>query len=87
MMSEALKASDRKIRRGGLPGEELIERLSSRTPHDDWQLEAFSEVRNAAANFWSTVLINSPEGRERSEAFINIEQAAMWANKAISRGE
>jgi hypothetical protein len=29
----------------------------------------------------------TPQSREQSVAFTNIEQAAMWANKAISKNE
>lgn len=40
---------------------------------------------DAAAAFMSVVESTVPEGREKSLAFTNIEQAKMWASAGVAR--
>jgi hypothetical protein len=46
-------------------------------------LEQIASVR-AASKALAEVLLTIPNGRERSLAMTNLEQTAMWANKAIT---
>lgn len=51
------------------------------------QLSRIEKVREAAKVFYESISDNCPGSREKSLAFTNIEEAAMWANKAISHNE
>jgi uncharacterized protein with PhoU and TrkA domain len=51
------------------------------------QLAQSESVRNAAKYLASVVTGNAPPGRETSLAITHVEEALMWANKAIARGE
>ena len=59
--------------------------FSSRPMNDD-QLARSRAVRSKATDLLE-VVEKSPPSRERSLAVTNLEQAVMWANKAISREE
>lgn len=50
------------------------------------QLEMMEAVRDRAVDLWD-ILEKLPASREGSLALTNLENAVMWANKAISRLE
>lgn len=55
-------------------------------PHGD-QVERYGELRQAGMTLASLMATHCPESRELSLALTNLEQAIMWANAAIARGE
>lgn len=48
-------------------------------------VERHKALSDAAAAFMSVVESTVPEGREKSLAFTNIEQAKMWASAGVAR--
>lgn len=54
----------------------------SPTPEMLEQMKAIRETAKVLA----AVIMEIPSSRERSLALTNLEQAAMWANKAIAHG-
>lgn len=50
------------------------------------QIESVKRLTGYARNLASVICDECPEGREMSLSLTNLEQAVMWANKAISRG-
>jgi len=50
------------------------------TPEMIAQMGAVREAAKALAD----IILEIPNGRERSLAMTNLEQAAMWANKAVA---
>lgn len=54
-------------------------------PPKDGQPEKYQELRDQALEL--SLMINAlvPEGREKSLAITNLEQAIMWANAGIAR--
>lgn len=55
-------------------------------PTDD-QPERYVEIRESAKALAITIMGCCPSSRERSVALTNLEQAVMWANKAIACNE
>jgi len=55
-------------------------------PKDD-QAPRYEDIRNTAKQLAVNILVNCPHSRERSVALTNLEQAVMWANKAIACNE
>lgn len=55
-----------------------------RTPTDD-QVERFQIIRESAKLLATTIVENSPSSAERTKALRDLEQAVMWAEKAIVR--
>lgn len=53
----------------------------------DSMIADMEKIRAQCKYLASDILNSAPEGRERSLALTNLEQAAMWANKAISHRE
>ena len=47
----------------------------------------FVEIRAKAKEFAQAVANLTPEGVEQAQAFLNIQQAVMWANAAIALNE
>lgn len=47
-------------------------------------LVKIEDIRNGAKELAATILTNCPDSREKSLAMTNLEQAIMWANKAVS---
>lgn len=48
---------------------------------------AFEECRDAAIDAAAIIIRMVPEGRERSLALTNLEQALMWARAGIARNQ
>ena len=48
------------------------------------QLDRSDVVRTVAEDLEYAIKMNCPKSRERSLAMTNLEQAVMWANKAIA---
>jgi hypothetical protein len=69
-----------------ISADELMARLSHHTM-DETQVAASTEVRAAAKELAATIVNAAPPGRETSLAVTHVEEALMWANKAIARGE
>ncbi len=51
------------------------------------QPERYNHLREVARTFAVAIYSNTPEGREQSLAITHLEDAIMWANAAIARGE
>lgn len=66
--------------------EELDARFEYHPPKG-FQPARYNLIRCAAKEFAEKVDTLCPEGREKSLALTNIEQAVMWANAAIARNE
>jgi hypothetical protein len=66
--------------------EELDARFDYHPPKG-CQPAKYSLIRDEAKDFARKVDAFCPEGREKSLALTNIEQAVMWANAAIARNE
>jgi hypothetical protein len=48
-------------------------------------VKRITDLRRQAEMFMNAVRLLVPEGREKSLAYTNIEQALMWANAGIAR--
>lgn len=48
------------------------------------QISRIEKVREAGKAYYAAISEHCPGSREKSVAFTKIEEAAMWANKAIS---
>lgn len=66
--------------------EELVNRFTYHAPKDD-QPDRYQRLRAAALEF--ALLINdlTPEGREQSIAFTELDMVVFFANSAIARRE
>ena len=51
------------------------------------QVSRYQAIRDVAKKFAELILSDTPESREKSLAFTNLEQAVFWANAAIARNE
>jgi NADPH-dependent ferric siderophore reductase len=51
----------------------------------DEQIERMAKVRAASADFAAAILINVPEGPDRTYAIRKHREVAMWLNVAITR--
>ncbi len=51
------------------------------------QIERYQLLRDQAHTLATSILNLTPESREQSLAFTQLEQAVMWANSAIARRE
>lgn len=49
------------------------------------QATRYTRIRGEAKSFALTIASLCPEGREKSLALTNLEQAVMWANAGIAR--
>ena len=65
---------------------ELERRFTYHAPKEG-QLERYSEIRAVAKNLAFLMNDFCPESRETSLAMTKLEEAVMWANAAIARGE
>lgn len=63
---------------------EIDNRFTYHAPKGD-QPARYTELRSEARNLASVINRLCPEGREKSLAITNLEQAIMWANAAIAR--
>lgn len=67
------------------PYEKLYHNLSGGIPTAD-QEDALDAIRGAAKLFGHAILTNAPSCSERSVALTRLEEAAMWASKAVVVG-
>jgi hypothetical protein len=51
----------------------------------DEQLKKMSEVREATSNYAAQLLINVPDGPDRTYLIRHLREVLMWANVAITR--
>ena len=51
------------------------------------KVKNIEEIREAAKVFYTAVQEITPGSREKSLALTKIEEAAMWANKAVTHNE
>lgn len=56
-------------------------------PKGDDQTMRYTAIRAAGASLADLLVHTCPPSRELSLALTNLEQAVMWANSAIARGE
>ena len=56
------------------------------SPKED-QPQRYVILRDTAKELAFLILANTPMGREQSSAITKLEEAIMWANKAIACGE
>ena len=56
-------------------------------PVNDEQSERIEDVKNAISFAMTDIDNNCPPSREKSLALTKLEEAAMWASKAISHKE
>ncbi len=61
----------------------MSERFSSKPASKDQQL-AMKEIRSAFQTLEAEVECQCPSGRYKALAFTALEEAAMWANKAVT---
>jgi hypothetical protein len=75
-----------KLRREKMDYKTILHNYTYHPPKGD-QTERYEKIRNEVK--LTAILINDlcPDGREKSLALTNLEQAVMWANAAIARGE
>jgi hypothetical protein len=65
--------------------EELDIRFKHHKPRNQDDLAAHERVRQAAHKFAEFINEITPESREQSLAISAIEEASLWANKALAR--
>lgn len=58
--------------------------LTNQPPSDQDIVEAFEELRDYLKNAGHAIVVFSPDSREKSLALTHIEEATMWAIKAIA---
>lgn len=58
--------------------------LTNQPPRDEWVIARFEELRIPAKEFGHTILDVCPDTPERAEAIRRLEEAVMWATKAIA---
>lgn len=66
--------------------DELARRFTYHPPKDD-QPHRYELIRDSGRNLAELLNRVCPDGREKSLAVTHLEQAVMWANAAIARGE
>lgn len=67
-----------------ISNEEIENRVNYHAPSPEG-VQRHKALSEAAAYFMATVEVHCPEGREKSLAFTNIEQAKMWASAGVAR--
>ena len=65
---------------------ELDTRFSYHPP-DEWQVERYQEIREAAREFADLLTRYCPHSRELSVAMTHLDSVVMFANAAIARRE
>lgn len=65
---------------------ELDNSYTYHAPKDD-QADRYVIIRDTAKELAMVIIQACPPSRERSVALTNLEQAVMWANKAIACNE
>lgn len=66
-----------------MTNEQIQEAYTYHTPKGD-QSERYERVRANAKVLAMTIQACCPDSREKDQALVNLEQATMWANKAIA---
>jgi hypothetical protein len=66
--------------------EELHRRFTYHPPSAE-QTVLYEEIRSRALELASFIVDVAPRNREQSLAITHLEQAVMWANASIARGE
>jgi hypothetical protein len=56
------------------------------TPATASQHTKYEAIRAIAADMHRVIIAEAPDSREKSLAITKLEEAVMWANKAVSRG-
>lgn len=56
-------------------------------PPTDGQPAMYQSIRGEALQLAKLIDVLAPESREKSLAITKLEEAVMWANAAIARGE
>ena len=72
------------------PTEEDLKRLKANFTHHPptgTQLARYESIRNSARAMANLILVSCPPSRERSLALTRLEEAMMWSNASIARGE
>ena len=70
-----------------IPGEDLEKRFTYHPPTTDAKVARYKAIRDTAHSFAHLINSAAPDGREKSLAITHLEEAVMWANAAIARGE
>jgi hypothetical protein len=65
---------------------DMAKRFTYHPPKPD-QPERYESIRGVAFMFAMGICQNVPAGRERALAITKLEEAVMWANAGIARGE
>lgn len=66
--------------------EELVKRFTYHAPKSD-QPVRYQALRNGGLELARKITAMSPPGRDQSLALTKLDEAIMWANAAIARGE
>ena len=77
---------------GADPGQQMrslqqAERAFTYHPPKEDQPPRYVALRDAAKAYAELVIAYTPPGREQALALTKLEEAVMWANAAIARGE
>jgi hypothetical protein len=85
-MENAAEGAGTKYELSDAQVEDLTKRFTYHPPKPD-QPERYAGIREVALMFALGICQSVPPGREQSLALTNLEQAVMWANAGIARGE
>lgn len=69
-----------------IPDSDLENRFTYHHPKG-FQPDKYAQIRLAAKSFAKLINAVCPDGREQSLAITKTEEAMMWANAAIARGD
>jgi len=64
--------------------EEITKRFGTVIPQTTAHLQTFADVRNAFIEFAKQLDIMLPDGRSKSIAFTELQEAKMWASAAVA---
>lgn len=67
--------------------EQLVRNITNHPPVGPEVVERFEEIREAAKLFGGKIIQLVPDGREKSLALTQLEQAVMWAIAGIARNQ
>lgn len=67
-----------------LTSEEIENRVNYHAPSSEG-VQRHKNLSDAAAHFLACIEVNVPDGREKSLACTNVEQAKMWASAGVAR--
>lgn len=69
-----------------MTNEELVNRFTYHPPKNN-QSERYEAIREAALQFALLINALTPESREQSTAYTELDKVVFFANAAIARGE